>query len=630
MKFSIACFVLATSLGFTVQAAAQQAFDLSRDRIVTNAEGQKVEGFAEPSAPKMSNSPPSHSSDVAIITPPAQSGGLITISGLDIVSDASIRARASAVWQPPFDEKLELHLTGNRGTIFDADWVNSQFAENGLLGIPVGSERLVALVQMINREIIANGYLNSGLLITGLSVQEGTQRLNIRIVWGGLVSAKPGELPIEVVWAEGRTNGLNVGYISKRLAATQRVPLSGPSLEREFRLLADDPAIASINVDLRPGTMAGQATLGVTVKPQDRVDLYSSFANSRSPSVGGERVAVGASIRNALIAGDVFTAEFGLTGDRADYNSSYAAPLSGNGTWLTLRGGKNDAAVVDKALQILDIKSREWNVEAGIAHRFVDEPLLPAPEGGWISAERLTFGASVARRSSRTYLFGIPFSFSPGAVDGISTYTVTRFTADWLQRGISHVIAVSVTGTLGLDGSGSDIPGVIRPSERFKTAVVQANYARRLNHSGLELRLHALGQMASSQLYSGELLSLGGEFSVRGYRENLLLADSGAVGSIELVQPFTIGRRNSNFNHGAFSIGVFADGGLARNHSAPKPRPGEIASVGAVLNWVPSDAISASISYGEALINPVGLAQRNLQDHGVHFRITVHLLRLFH
>ena len=90
----------------------------------------------------------------------------------------------------------------------------------------------------------------------------------------------------------------------------------------------------------------------------------------------------------------------------------------------------------------------------------------------------------------------------------------------------------------------SSVAGLPSPSRHFTSAVGQVSYARRLTPDQLELRVQATGQWAGGLLYADERLSLGGEFSVRGYRESLLLADTGAFGSIQLTQPFSLtGRR---------------------------------------------------------------------------------------
>ena len=106
--------------------------------------------------------------------------------------------------------------------------------------------------------------------------------------------------------------------------------------------------------------------------------------------------------------------------------------------------------------------------------------------------------------------------------------------------------------------------------------------------------------------------------------------DKGAIGSIELSQPFSLSARGqSGFDWGTFAVGAFADGAVLRNHGAAPLGTRSIYSVGASLSWLPSDAIAARVSYGHALKKVSNLGNRDIQDRGLHFSLTLYPLRLF-
>ena len=117
---------------------------------------------------------------------------------------------------------------------------------------------------------------------------------------------------------------------------------------------------------------------------------------------------------------------------------------------------------------------------------------------------------------------------------------------------------------------------------------------------------------------------------MRGYRETLLLADQGVVGSAELAYPFNLGRAGprEGLDWGAFSISAFIDAAYAATLDGPAPDPEAIASAGVALTWQPADGLSLRVSYGHALIDPAVTGTRDLQDRGVHIRFTVFPLRL--
>ena len=614
----IAPLALATALCTVSPALAQ---DASRQRTGPDAAPPPVADFATPVALPLP-------SFVATVTPPTGAG--LAVRDVAIRSETEPDGAPALGWRPLSEELSGLTIDHVPGEPLNAGWVRRQFERNGLIGGAGTADRALALVQAINASFLGAGYINSGVVVRrDAPLVDGT--LNLDLIYGRLASLEDGAPALTVQFADGAAQGLSADYIANRMPSALRRPLSGLDIERDFRLLADDPAIRTVNADLQPGSRAGEASLLLLIDPQDRADFYITGGNNRSPSVGGERIAAGGLLRNVLFGGDLITAEAGMTEGLDDYTASYATPLLTPALSLSLRGSINNAAVVDSQLTPLDIRSKDRAGEIGLSYGFLRRPLTPLTEArGWSPAQALSFGVSVAQRRSRSFLLGQPFSFSPGSIDGRSKYTALRLTGDYLVRNVEDVFAVSLTGSMGLSGTRSNIAGALNPDRHFKALLLQLNYARRLTAKRLELRGRLTGQIADSVLYSGERLSSGGERTVRGYRENLLLTDKGAIGSIELSQPFSLSARGqSGFDWGTFAVGAFADGAVLRNHGAAPLGTRSIYSVGASLSWLPSDAIAARVSYGHALKKVSNLGNRDIQDRGLHFSLTLYPLRLF-
>lgn len=594
----------------------------AQERVGPNAVPPPLPGYANPrgiTAPTPAIGAP-------------QLDGTVTLSDVRVRESEALVARPLPGWSPSRDPATNLTLSLTPPQPLNAQWVRRQFTANDLVGREVPLDRLVSMVQLINLAFVANGYLNSGILIAGGRPADGGI-LELDLVYGRLRAPTEDASPVSLHWGPGGPRGLNQDYVLDRMAAAATPPLNATRVERQFRLLAEDPAIQTINADLRPGTRPGEATLALTVVPKERFDFYLTASNSRSPSIGGERFASGGSMRNLLTSGDIVTAEVGLTEGKADVLGSYELPLKDAVTSFRLRGGHNEAAVVDRPLRPLDINARDWNGELSLNRRLVQSPLLPAGEPGrWNAARTIAVGLAVAHRRTVTTLLGRRFSFSPGSVDGRAEYTVLRLTADWVERGVNQVLALSLIGTQGIGGTLGDVPGLLSPDPNFRALLGQFSLARRLDRRGLELKLRLTGQAADGILYSGERLAAGGEYSVRGYRETLVLADTGVIGSVELAQGFSLtrGRRNAaGFDWGAFQASVFADGALLHNRAGPKPVPNELASVGTSLAWTPSDAIFARATYAEALNAAPLVGSRDLQDRGFQFRVTIRPLALW-
>lgn len=554
----------------------------------------------------------------------------VTIGRIVVEGGDDGTARAAYDW-PVEARSGDLRLALARGQAMDPAWIEAQFAANGMVGTPVRLDRVVALVQLINRAFAANGFINSGVLVSGPAPTDGGE-LQLRLVLGRLAGGADGSPGLAVEWGKAGSNGLSEAFIANRMTAARETPLNASAIERQFRLLAENPAIRTVDANLRPGGRPGEAQLTLTVEPQPQFDVYFLAANNRSPSIGGERYAVGAMVRSTLTPGDLFSGEVGRTAGKIDFAAGYEMPFLSRDTLLTVRGGRNEAAVIDPQLAALDITAEDWNVEAGLARVVVQQPLMLRGDGkGWKPARSLRLGFGYAHRYSLTRLLGQPFSFAPGAVKGRTEYSALRFTADYAQRDIGTVLIASLTATQGLDGTRSDVVGLVTPDTDFRSLRGQVSYARRLNPRGLELRARLSAQWTDGIVYSGERFSAGGADTVRGYRETLVLADTGVNGSVELVQRFSLTPRKARgpgFDWGAFAVSAFVDGAYLHNREGTGAVPDTIASVGGTLAWTPSPAITATVTYGKALREFSAPGNRDLQDRGVAFRVVFRPLDL--
>ncbi|PXW78168.1 hemolysin activation/secretion protein [Blastomonas natatoria] len=510
-----------------------------------------------------------------------------------------------------------------KGERLDGQWVRQQVIANGLVGAPIPLDRIAAAVQQISLAYVRNGYVNSGVLLDPMTDLAGGSPLVLRLVAGRLDGGKA-----MVDWQDGHRRGLSDAYVLRRMPSARAIPLNGLAIERDFRTLAADEAIATVKADLQPGHEPGVARLNLLVDPAPRFAVQASIANSRSPAVGGLRFGTGLSVRNALLAGDRIGFDAGLTAGRPDAQFEYSAPFVHPALRLEARGGYNRAAVVDAPLRNLSIRARDQFIEGGFALTVWQRPLSPAALDGTpeISAQSVTLSSGVIHRQTRTFLLGQPFSFSPGSVRGLAEYSALRLGMEWTRRSSGTVWIAQGRFTQGIEGSRSDIVGIAAPSPRFRSFSGQISHARRLGDKGWELRARIAGQYGTGVLYAAERFVAGGSATVRGYRESLLLADRGVIGSVELARAVTIGSGAVGalgLRWGSFTPSVFADGAVMRNATRGfQPQPGEIASIGASLAWTPSPSLSARLTYGAALIDAPITGSRDVQDDGLSFALS--------
>lgn len=540
-----------------------------------------------------------------------------------VADDPGSAAVPSRNWVPPSDGGGEIRLEHRPGQPLDVTWVRSQLARNlGDRGVPPSAA--VALVQLINRAFVTAGFVNSGLLVDDGNIDTGV--LNLKLIYGRLASSDASVPPVKIEWEGGKARGLSDEYIRARFPSSRSQPLSALALERDFRLLDEDPGIQSISAALRPGVAPGQASLHLLINPASRFGAYLGASNDRSPAVGGDRLFAGGSARGLAAPGDLLSFEGGITRGVEDAQLSYTIPLFSPRLSFTMRGDFNNAAVIARPLELLDIEARDRGVEAGFNYRLSQSPLMPAARGEWSASESLSVGAYFTHRIQKSFLLGQPFSFAPGAVDGRAEFSAIRLGGDYVRRDLTRVIAASLSSTVGLDGTRSDIPSVPNPNRHFVALLMQANYVQRIE-SGFELRGRLIGQYSAGTLYSAVRLGIGGASTVRGYRESLFLTDRGLIGTVELARALSLSGGKKGFDWGGFTASVFADGATFANARRPQPETKSIASVGAALAWTPTAAFEASVAYGHALKDVAVPNAGTLQDKGLHFRIITYPLR---
>jgi hemolysin activation/secretion protein len=110
---------------------------------------------------------------------------------------------------------------------------------------------------------------------------------------------------------------------------------------------------------------------------------------------------------------------------------------------------------------------------------------------------------------------------------------------------------------------------------------------------------------------------MGGQRTVRGYRQDQLLTDSGFLASAEVRVPIL---RARDIN-GILQVIPFVDFGMGWNNGdRPDPDSNSLLSVGLGLQWQMGDRFSARLDWGIPLID-VDSEGDSLQENGVYFSL---------
>ncbi len=127
-------------------------------------------------------------------------------------------------------------------------------------------------------------------------------------------------------------------------------------------------------------------------------------------------------------------------------------------------------------------------------------------------------------------------------------------------------------------------------------------------------------QLAADPLLPLEKFNVGGAFTVRGYRENLLVRDNGLAASVELRSPVY----RTEAGGSAIQLAVFTDYGRSWSHKGPDPGFDDIASAGIAVRLELVPKLRAVVSKAFPFRN-VDNPGYDLQDDGINFQVSYDL-----
>lgn len=462
---------------------------------------------------------------------------------------------------------------------------------------PLDSAEVRALRDALTLAYVQRGYRTSGARLLPL---EANGTLRVRIVEGKLAR----------VVVEG-TRWVRPGYIARRLERGADAPLDVGQIEHRIRRLQQDPRLESIHADLRPGAQLGESVLDVQVVERTPIQLQADFDNRLSPSLGEARGQVTLTHRSLLGFGDTLSVAIDRTEGGGSIEGRYALPLNAYDTRIELQGRYSDNDLVLGLGEELRIESDYWALDVSLHQPFeIHEGL------------ELGFGVTGSLRESEIqFLGGLNFPV-PGAPEGPARVAAVRVVADALWRGTDHVLAIRSTGSFGIDAFRATRNAGTTPESRFASWLTQAQWVQRFRPLGVEFVVRGDLQLATDPLLTVEQFSLGGRNSVRGYRENQLVRDQGAVGSVELRIPVW---RDAVDGRALVQLAPFFDIGRIWNvqsASESAEAPDTLASAGLGLRIHPTRQIRGEVYWGARLYD-ADVEEESLQDDGIHFRLTV-------
>lgn len=459
----------------------------------------------------------------------------------------------------------------------------------------VSFNELLDLRAMITDLYVQAGYLTSGALIPPQTVTNETV----------IIQVVEGQLEDIVVTGNQR---LDTDYIRSRVGLAVQPPLNVDKLLAGLQRLQLNPLIETVFADLQAGVDPGTSLLIVDVVEADSFAVNTSLANSRPPNIGGTQVSLGVDEGNLFGIGDRITLDYQHTEGSDGVNFSYTVPISPNNDTVRLAAGYADSRIINSDFSVLDISSDSAYYQLDYRR--------PLVETNTISA---VLGLTLFHQTSQTRL-GIddigPFPLSPGADEnGRTRVSAVRFLQEWTQRSQSHVLASRSQFNIGVDLLDATINDNA-PDSRFFSWQGQGQWIKLLGDPNRLFLLRGDIQLTTDDLLPSEEFSLGGGQSVRGYRQDALRRDNGALVSAELRWPIA----KVPELDGVLQITPFMDVGTVWNNDGSSPGPDTLVGTGFGLLWQQSDNFSARLDWGIPLVD-LDTDDGGLQDSGIHFSI---------
>ena len=470
-----------------------------------------------------------------------------------------------------------------------------QVVATSFLGKALSLADIETLRQKVTLFYVDHGYVNSGALLAEGALNQST--LTLQIIEGRLKEIRLRGL-----------DGLNERYVADRLAAGDEV-FNILTLGERFQLLLTDPLISRMSGQLLPDAERGKAILNVDIERALPYQLSLSANNYRPVSVGAQNANLSGWLRNLTGYGD--TLDISYQGPLGNGKASRSAlgwriPLSRWGTQVSFNYDEGASSVIEQPTQTLDIQSRLVGKDIGLSQT-VFESLK----------HKLTVGLNRVERENRTTMLGAPFSFVPGEPSGTSQARDWRFWQEYTHRWENQVVALRSTFTKG-ENNQIDVNAApdARIDPHYRVWLGQAQYAHRLFDNGTQFILRFNVQESPHRLIAMEGMSVGGINTVRGYRENQLVRDTGVVTNVEMDFPLLADAANKL----SLNLVPFFDHGRARNKDEAAV---VISSLGLAtrLRW---QGLAIDLAVASRLEHPDTITRNSsdLQDKGVHLQVS--------
>lgn len=246
---------------------------------------------------------------------------------------------------------------------------------------------------------------------------------------------------------------------------------------------------------------------------------------------------------------------------------------------------------------------------------------------------KLSLNSSLTQKSSAAYLNGSKLTNSQRRLSILNL----GFTTSLSLNNFNIIVNPSYSKGLKILDAKKDLPSSSKNTAKaqFDVFKIYANFSKKIilpnNYGSFNLTTETSGQYSKQTLFGSEQFSVGGYFSVRGFRENYINGDLGY--NIRNKLTFNLGQLLASFsnlkstekkiiNLHKFSIEPFYDYGYVKNKYIDNSSSGRLSGAG-LKTLFNSKYFNTSLTYSWA-INKSKLITSNLKENKlIYFEVNI-------
>jgi hemolysin activation/secretion protein len=469
---------------------------------------------------------------------------------------------------------------------------------NKIANRPLTEDLAKEIAQAITKVYIDRGYLTSRAIYKG--------------ALGGIAHIEVLEGGIENIVIEGTTKLTN--YIRSRVEQATSRPLNISQLEEQLLLLKQDPRFESFKATIKPPVdNSSQSILLIQVKESKNWLANIGISNYlNSPSIGATTLNFSFGLLSLTSLGDSFTVTYNpaVANFSGTYllDINYQVPINPQNGTIMVRTVINRSQVIEGEASALDITG-----SSELYQLHYRQPLFTHPNEEFA----LTFGFDYQSGQNLAFQGTVPIPTLGSTDNGEIKTSVFVFGQDYFKRDEQGIWLLSSQFNVGTYLFGANKNDAPLPDSAFFSWLAKVQRLQIIDPNNT-LIISADFQIASKPLLTSQQFVIGGEYSVRGYRQNVIAGDNGIHFSIE----DRISLARDEKNRTVFTIAPFLDvAGIKNNINNPTPiilNHTLLVGLGFGLIWDPTENWTMRLDYAPPL-EYLNLRGNNIQDNGFYF-----------